>query len=179
MKKEQVIFFGAGVLGSLYAARMHEAGVDVTLVARGSRYDDLKNHGVVLKDFDSGEETTTPVKVVDKMPAEEYYDFCVVLVQKNQLSPKLKWVFAIPDFILTPLFQRVLRSKIADIGMARHLRNAQEEMDQLNKEFHALIEKAGIEIPVINELGRRAKAALSGSSTENLAGRNEFVTSAG
>ncbi len=331
MKKKKVLFFGAGVLGSLYAARMHEAGVDVTLVARGSRYDDLKKHGVVLKNFDSGEETKTPVKVVDKMPVEEYYDFCVVLVQKNQLEsalkavkvnnsipafifmnntaegpedlidalgrervlmghanaggerqghvvhymitdkmtlgeldgsrskrllqmaelfkaagfpadlssnivswkkyhvalampfasamyingscnvalsynrgdtrkclqgireafavltelgypvepPKLKWVFAIPDFILTPLFQRVLRSKIADIGMARHLRNAQEEMDQLNKEFHALIEKAGIETPVINELDRRAKAALSGSFTEKPAGRNEFATPAG
>lgn len=331
MKKEKVLFFGAGVLGSLYAARMHEAGVDVTLVARGERYDDLKNHGVVLKDFNSGDETMTPVKVVDKMPAKEYYDFCVVLVQKNQLEsalkavkvnnsipafifmnntaegpeelidalgrervlmghanaggerqghvvhymisdkvtlgeldgsrskrllqiaelfkaagfpadlsrnivswkkyhvalampfasamyingscnfalsynrgdtrkclqgireafdvltelgypvepPKLKWVFAIPDFILTPLFQRVLRSKIADIGMARHLRNAQEEMDQLNIELHALIEKADIETPVINELDQRAKAALSGSSTEKPAGRNEFATSAG
>lgn len=102
MKKEKVLFFGAGVLGSLYAARMHEEGVDVTLVARGSRYDDLKNHGVVLKDFDSGEETTTPVKIVDKMPAEEYYDFCVVLVQKHQLESALDAVKinnSIPAFI--------------------------------------------------------------------------------
>lgn len=43
MKKMKVLFFGAGVLGSLYAAKLHEAGTNVTLVARGSRYEELKN----------------------------------------------------------------------------------------------------------------------------------------
>ncbi|WP_241080673.1 ketopantoate reductase family protein [Natranaerofaba carboxydovora] len=36
-KKMKVLFFGAGVLGSLYAAKMKEAGLDVTIVARGNR----------------------------------------------------------------------------------------------------------------------------------------------
>ena len=35
MKKMRILFFGAGVLGSLYAARLHEAGTEVILVARG------------------------------------------------------------------------------------------------------------------------------------------------
>ena len=49
------LFFGAGVLGSLYAAKLREAGMDVTLVARGSRYEDLKKHGVVLEGFKTKE----------------------------------------------------------------------------------------------------------------------------
>ena len=306
MKKKRILFFGAGVLGSLYAARLHEAGNDVTLVARGSRFEDIKKHGIVLERFDNGERTTTQVPVVDHVPPEEYFDLCVVLVQKTQLQdslaalkvnphiptflfmnntaegpqemidalgrervmmghanaggerngpvvhyminqemtlgeldgnkserlqwiaknfneagfaveiskdvdawkryhvalavpfaytmymnescnyrlaenrkdvklcmagireafkvlrtlgypvepPKLRYVFAIPDFIVVPLFQVVLKSKVADIGLARHLRNAREEMDQLSKEFFVLVEKAGIETPVLNELRR-------------------------
>ncbi len=65
---------------------------------------------------------------------------------------KLRYVFAFPDFLLVPLFQRVLKSKIADIGMARHLKNAREEMDQLTKEFMVLVEQAGIETSVLDEL---------------------------
>ncbi len=299
MKKMKFLFFGAGVLGSLYAARLHEAGTDVTLVARGSRFEDIKKHGIVLENFDTGEQTTTEVRVVDHMPRDEYFDVCVVLVQKTQLGsalsalstnphipafifmnntaegpqamidalgrervmmghanaggervghivhymitekmplgeldgrksrrlkkiagtfkkagfeveisknidawkryhvalavpfayamdmagtcnyrlsrskedirkclqgireafqvlralgypvepPKLRLIFFIPDLILVPLFQQVLKSKIADIGMARHLRNARGEMEQLSKEFFALVEKSGMDTP--------------------------------
>ncbi|SDZ15089.1 hypothetical protein SAMN05192546_11024 [Tindallia californiensis] len=65
------------------------------------------------------------------MPPEEYFDLCVVLV---------------------PLLQRVLKIKIADIGMALHLKNAREEMDQLTKEFMVLVEQAGIETSVLDVL---------------------------
>ena len=304
MKDMKVLVFGAGVLGSLYAALLHEAGSDVTLVARGSRYEDLVKHGVVLKKFETGEESTTRVRVVEGMPADKYFDVCLVLVQKTQLEstlsalkvnphiptfvfmnntaegpqamidalgrervmmghanaggervghmilymitqeitlgeldgqkserllkiadtlkkakldvafsanidswkryhvalaipfgwamymnescnirlsenradvikclqgireafavlqklgypvepPKLKWVFAMPDFILAPLFQRVLKTKIADIGMARHLRNARDEMEQLEKELLVLVEKSGLDTPVLDQL---------------------------
>ncbi|UNC91160.1 ketopantoate reductase family protein [Candidatus Contubernalis alkaliaceticus] len=83
------MFFGAGVLGSLYAARLHEAGTEVTLVARGSRYEDLKKHGIVLEQFNTGERTTTNVRLVDSIPENEYFDVCVVLIQKNQLHDAL------------------------------------------------------------------------------------------
>ena len=300
----KVLFFGAGVLGSLYAAKLHEAGTEVALVARGSRYKELKEHGIVLERFDTGERTTTGVRVLDHMPAEEYYDLCVVLVQKTQLDstlaalatnnhipaflfmnntaegpgamidtlgkkrvlmghvnaggerdghvvrymvaekmtmgeldgkrserllqiartfkaagfpvelsrnmdawkryhvalavpfayamyrhgacnfrlsrsredvkkclqgiresfqvlrtlgfpvepPKFRWVFAIPDLLMVPLFQQVLRSKIADIGMARHLRNARDEMEKLSAEFQVLVQKSGLETLVLDEL---------------------------
>ena len=316
MKKKKVLFFGAGVLGSLYAAMMHNAGFEVALAARGARYRDLKEHGVVLKQFDTGEVTTTPVRILEGMPEEEYFDYCIVLVQKNQLTgalealkvnksipcfvfmnntaegpeemiealgrervmmghanaggerdghmvlymitekmtlgeldgrvterleiladmfnksgvgvefsknidswkryhvalavpfafgmyatntcnlqmaenrevtaltlqgireafdvlkkldypvepPKLRWVFAIPSFILTSLFQRVLKTKIADIGMARHLRNAREEMDLLISEFDLLIEKSGLETPDLERLRKLSSEAKSNSA---------------
>ena len=102
MKKMKFLFFGAGVLGSLYAARLHEAGTEVTLVARGSRYEDLKKHGIVLEQFNTGERTTTNVRLVDRMPENEYFDVCVVLIQKNQLHdalPALATNPHIPSFL--------------------------------------------------------------------------------
>ena len=300
----KILIFGAGVLGSLYAARLKEAGEDVALVARGRRFQELKEKGVILEDFKTGKRTHTEVRVIEGMPREEYFDVCVVLVQKTQVAsaleslsqnskipafifmnntaegpqemidvlgkervlmghanaggelegpvvhymiaekmplgeldgeisdrlnrlkevfskagfpvelsknidswkkyhvalavpfayamyaegvcnfklaqnremvrkcwrgikeafqvlkdlgfppepPKFKWVGYFPEFIVVPLFQRMLKSKIADIGMARHLRNAEEEMIGLSKEFWKLAENCERETPNLDEL---------------------------
>ena len=98
----KVLVFGAGVLGSLYAARLADAGHDVTLVARGRRYRDLREHGVVLEYFDTGRRTTTHVRTLDAMPTEEHFDFCLVVVQKTQLAealPVLAGNARIPTFV--------------------------------------------------------------------------------
>ena len=41
----RALVYGAGPLGSYYAAKLHEAGEDVTLLARGQRLADLGEHG--------------------------------------------------------------------------------------------------------------------------------------
>ena len=53
----RVLVFGAGVLGSLYAARLHRTGQDVTLLARG-----------------------------DRLAPDNRYDVVIVLVRKPQLA---------------------------------------------------------------------------------------------
>ena len=103
MKNMKFLIFGAGVLGSLYAARLHEAGIDTSLVARGQRYKDIKEHGIVLENFDTGERTTTHVRVLEEMPKDEYFDVCVVLIQKTQLDSALPALAAnshIPERVL-------------------------------------------------------------------------------
>jgi 2-dehydropantoate 2-reductase len=89
-KSKKVLVFGAGVLGSLYALMLKKAGNDVTVVARGRRYDDISAHGIVIEHFDSGEQESVAVKVVNAMPADEHYDFCLVTVQKVQLASALE-----------------------------------------------------------------------------------------
>lgn len=285
---------------------MKEAGNNVTLLARGKRFEDLKEEGIVLEEFETGERTVTRVKLVDKMPADEYFDLCVVLIQKTQLAEALPvlatnsripaflfmhntaegsqpiidalgenriilghanaggerdgnlvrymiaekmtigelkgriterlkeiagafqeagfpvvlsknmeaWKYyhvalvgplanaiymagecnyrlsrskegvrkgirgmreafkvlkangipvepkkfhlmnIIPEFILVPLFQRVLNTRLMDIGGARHARNARDEMARLNQELFRLAEKARIKTPVMRELHR-------------------------
>ncbi len=91
-----ILVFGAGVLGSLYTAWLHKAGFAVTLLARGQRYRDLQEHGVVLEDFFTGEKSATPVRVVDVIPEDEAFDLCLVLVQKTQLKSALETLAAKP-----------------------------------------------------------------------------------
>lgn len=42
----KVLIYVAGVIGSLLAARLHEAGHDVSLLARGERLGALRENGV-------------------------------------------------------------------------------------------------------------------------------------
>lgn len=50
----RILFYGAGVLGSLYAARLQEARQEVSILARGQRLADIREHGIVLEDGDTG-----------------------------------------------------------------------------------------------------------------------------
>jgi len=46
----KILIYGAGVIGSIYASRLYESGCDVTLLARGEHYENLKQNGVIIKD---------------------------------------------------------------------------------------------------------------------------------
>jgi ketopantoate reductase len=79
----RVLVFGAGPLGSLMAARLHEAGHEVSLLARGQRLADLENHGVVLQDEASGEQEVAHVPLVEirgDMDAWLKYHACVTIL---------------------------------------------------------------------------------------------------
>ncbi len=81
-----ILFYGAGVLGSLYAARLRQAGHDVSILARGQRLADLRAHGIVLEDLATGQRTVTPVRVAESLGPDETYDLIVVLMRKNQVG---------------------------------------------------------------------------------------------
>ena len=81
-----ILVYGAGVLGSLYAARLHEAGHEVALLARGQRLADLQEHGVVLEDLMTGERTVTRVPVVTQLAPNDAYDLVLVIMRKNQVG---------------------------------------------------------------------------------------------
>ena len=85
----KILFYGAGVIGSLYAARLKESGQDVSILARGDRLATIKEHGIVLEDVQSGRRTETPVNVVERLSPEDSYDLVVVSVGKHQLSSVL------------------------------------------------------------------------------------------
>lgn len=79
----KMLIYGAGPLGSLLAARSTEAGHDVALLARGQRLADLREYGVILENAVTGERETTPVKVVEALAPDDFYDLVLVVMRKN------------------------------------------------------------------------------------------------
>lgn len=85
----RILIFGAGVIGSICAARLHEAGVDVTLLARGPRLADLQEHGVVLEDGKTGATTVTKVPLIGELEPGDRYDYILVVMRRNQVAGAL------------------------------------------------------------------------------------------
>lgn len=81
-----ILVYGAGVLGSLYAARFQEAGQHVSLLARGQRLQDIREHGIVVEDVLTGQSTTTHVKVIEQFGPDDRYDLAVVVMGKQQVA---------------------------------------------------------------------------------------------
>lgn len=84
----KLLVYGAGVTGSLFAARMYEAGHDVSLLARGERLAALREYGVRLAEEDSPDVRRVPVPVVGH-PAGEY-DLTAVFVRTHQVDAVLE-----------------------------------------------------------------------------------------
>lgn len=84
MEYAKILIYGAGPLGSFYAARLTQAGHDVALLARGQRLADLREHGVVLRNFETGEQSVTPVNLVERLSPEDAYDLVLVIMRKNR-----------------------------------------------------------------------------------------------
>ena len=80
----KILVCGSGPLGSLFAARLNQGGHDVTLLARGRRLDDLRQHGIVLHDVQTDEWTTDRVALIEQLGAEDSYDLALVIMRKNQ-----------------------------------------------------------------------------------------------
>jgi 2-dehydropantoate 2-reductase len=83
----KTLIYGAGPLGSLYAHRLHQAGKDVTILARDERYNYIKEHGIVLVNEYTGEKEISKIRVVDALAEKDAYDLVVVLIRKNKLLP--------------------------------------------------------------------------------------------
>jgi 2-dehydropantoate 2-reductase len=88
----RILVYGAGPLGSLFAARLQQGGNDVSILARGQRLADLREQGIELVDVLTQEETTTRVKVVEELAPDDAYDLVLVIMRKNhalQILPVL------------------------------------------------------------------------------------------
>jgi ketopantoate reductase len=87
--KSSILVYGAGPLGSLFAARLRQGGNDVSLLARGQRLADLREHGVVLEDVRTGQRTVTRVNLVDGLAPDDAphdrqaYHLVLVVMRKN------------------------------------------------------------------------------------------------
>ena len=85
----KILVYGAGVLGSLYAWRLKEAGHEVALLGRGQRLADLRQHGLVLEDMVTGQRATAAINLVEQLKPDEAYDLVLVMMGKHQVGSTL------------------------------------------------------------------------------------------
>ncbi len=98
----KILVYGAGPLGSLFAGKLHEGGHDVSLLARGQRLADLREHGIVLHDVVTDQQTVTHVTVVEVLAPDDAYDLILVIMRKNralEILPTLAANHATPTIL--------------------------------------------------------------------------------
>ncbi|MCR5098398.1 MAG: ketopantoate reductase family protein [Lachnospiraceae bacterium] len=83
----RILIYGAGVIGSLYAAMLYKAEIDVTIYARGTRLCDLQSKGLLYKR--KGKLFKANVTVISELNKNDCYDFVFLTVRENQLMTAL------------------------------------------------------------------------------------------
>ena len=84
----KILVFGAGVIGSYFATKLYQSEVDVTILARGQKFNNIKERGVVVEDFFTHQQTVSMIRVIDK-PDDESYDLIMVAVQMVHINDVL------------------------------------------------------------------------------------------
>ena len=80
-----ILVIGAGVIGSVYAARLQDTGYTVTLLARGQHAADLRATGLFLEDAYTEQSTTSHVQIVERLAPNDRYDLALVCVRLDQV----------------------------------------------------------------------------------------------
>ncbi|MCJ7520378.1 MAG: hypothetical protein MUO42_12000 [Anaerolineaceae bacterium] len=68
---------------------MFNAGIDVTILARVKRYEQLRDEGIVIEDPFKNTRSVTRVPVINSLDPQDYYHFILVVVRKNQVADLL------------------------------------------------------------------------------------------
>jgi 2-dehydropantoate 2-reductase len=85
----RILVIGAGVNGSICAVGLYNAGFDVTVLARGKRYEELRDQGIVIEDPFKNTRSITRVPVIDALDPEDCYEYILVIIRKNQVPDLL------------------------------------------------------------------------------------------
>ncbi len=83
------LIYGAGVIGSIFAAKLSHTGYDVTVLARKERYRELAAHGIVLQGAYTNQKEIYKVNVIDSLESNDVYDYILVVMQKTQVDAVL------------------------------------------------------------------------------------------
>ena len=79
----RILVYGAGPLGSVFAAQLQQGGNDVSILARGKRVSEIREHGIVLNNVWSKQRSATQVNVVEELAPDDAYGLVLVIMRKN------------------------------------------------------------------------------------------------
>ena len=83
----RILIYGAGVIGSLYAALLADAGYDTSIYARGKRLEFLKKNGLLYKKNQNIRRAKATI--LGELSDNDAYDFILLTVRENQLYEAL------------------------------------------------------------------------------------------
>jgi 2-dehydropantoate 2-reductase len=63
--------------------------LDAKVLARGKRYEEIKNEGIIIENPFDHKRSSTKVPVINCLDPEDIYDFILVIVRKNQVADLL------------------------------------------------------------------------------------------
>jgi 2-dehydropantoate 2-reductase len=86
----KIILIGAGRIGSTVAFHLAKAGHEITVVARGTRFETLSRDGAIITT--AGQ--CAPVKVASALDPATPYDLAIVTVPEHQIAPVLPQISA-------------------------------------------------------------------------------------
>jgi 2-dehydropantoate 2-reductase len=84
--------YGAGAIGSIFAGKLMKAGFEITVLARGKRYEELNRDGLILRKADTNLLETTHPKVISTLTEDDIYDYIMVVMQKTQVADVLPFL---------------------------------------------------------------------------------------
>ncbi len=86
----KILVYGAGVIGSIFAAKLSLSGQDVTVLARGKRLEEIRSEGIVLYRSGSHKKEVERTRAVERLSPEERFDYIFVVVQRTQVDSVLE-----------------------------------------------------------------------------------------
>ncbi len=81
----RILVYGAGVLGGNLANSLYRQGKDVTLLARGKWYEEIKRNGLSIHHY-FGRKTNVKIPVIDELKEDDIYDVIFVVVRYTQID---------------------------------------------------------------------------------------------
>jgi 2-dehydropantoate 2-reductase len=85
----RILVIGAGVNGSICAAALQNAGIDVTVLARGERYAEIQNNGIIIENSLTHERSITKVSAIHVLEPDDSYDYILVIIRQDQMAALL------------------------------------------------------------------------------------------
>jgi 2-dehydropantoate 2-reductase len=82
----KILVYGAGVVGTVYAALLKLSGHDVTVLARGRRLEEIRQNGLAIEDLASRRRLFVAVDAVERIGDGDRYDLGIVAVRREQLA---------------------------------------------------------------------------------------------
>ena len=84
-----MLVIGAGVNGSICAARLCRAGIDGTILARGQRYTQIRSEGIIIENSLTHARSVTKVPVIQALEPDDLYDYILVVIRQDQMAALL------------------------------------------------------------------------------------------